>query len=50
VVLSDSEIVMAATYSADLRERVIGVIAAWRLALGSGAVFRVSASSAIRWA
>jgi transposase len=48
--LSDSEIVMAAAYSADLRERVISAIAAGGSRRAVARVFRVSASSAIRWA
>jgi transposase len=48
--LSDSEIVMAAAYSADLRERVIGAIAAGGSRRAVARVFRVSASSAVRWA
>jgi transposase len=42
--------VMAGAYSADLRERVIGAIAAGGSCRAVARVFRVSASSAIRWA
>jgi transposase len=40
---------MAAAYSADLRERVVAAIAAGASRRAVARVFRVSASSAIRW-
>ena len=48
--LSDSEIVMAAPYSSDLRERVVAAIAAGVSCCAAAGVFQVSASSAVRWA
>jgi transposase len=48
--LSDSEIVMAAAYSTDLRERVVAMIGAGASCRSVARLFRVSASSAIRWA
>jgi transposase len=41
---------MPGAYSADLRERVVDAVNAGRSRRGAGAVFKVSVSSAIRWA
>jgi transposase len=41
---------MAGAYSADLRERVVDAVNAGKSRRGASVVFKVSASSAIRWA
>jgi transposase len=41
---------MPGAYSADLRERVVSSVSAGRSRRGASAVFKVSVSSAIRWA
>jgi len=41
---------MAKVYSQDLRERLIGAVEAGQSASAAGRVFRVSRSTAIKWA
>lgn len=47
---TDSGGCMAGPYSADLRERVVGAVSEGATRRRAGAAFKVSASTAIRWA